>query len=477
MSPAAASAHGADLEVGPTVNDIHSQLNATRVGAIARPRSIEELQTAVRAARDRCAKVSIAGGRHAMGGQQFGAATVLIDMTEMDRVLALDAGAGLVTVEAGIMWPSLIDALVRAQTGRLLQWGIIQKQTGADRLTIGGSLAANIHGRGLALRPFVDDVESFTLVDADGAVRTCSRTENADLFRLTVGGYGLFGPVATVTLRLRPRRKVERRVALRTTDGLMPAFGQRMADGFEFGDFQFAIDPATQAFLRAGICSCYRPVADSVEIPAGQRVLSTAEWRELIRLAHDDKRRAFEVYARHYVASDGYIYWSDTHQLAEYVDDYHAALDRDRQGAHRGSEMITELYVPRHAFEAFFDDVRADCWRNDADIIYGTVRLIEKEDDTLLAWASERWACIVLNLHVEHTPAGIERAAEAFRRLIDHARRHGGSYYLAYHRWARRDQVEACYPQMETFLRLKRHYDPEERFESDWYRHYRSMFC
>ena len=35
--------------------------------------------------------------------------------------------------------------------------GIVQKQTGADRLTIGGALAANIHGRGLRLQPFVAD--------------------------------------------------------------------------------------------------------------------------------------------------------------------------------------------------------------------------------------------------------------------------------------------------------------------------------
>jgi FAD/FMN-containing dehydrogenase len=150
------------------VNDVHSQLNATSVEAVVRPRSIEELQAVVLAARERRAKVSIAGGRHSMGGQQFGAATVLIDMTAMDRILSLDAGAGLLTVEAGIMWPALIDGLIRRQAGRLLPWGIIQKQTGADRLTIGGSLGSNIHGRGLTLRPFVDDVEAFTLVDADG---------------------------------------------------------------------------------------------------------------------------------------------------------------------------------------------------------------------------------------------------------------------------------------------------------------------
>jgi protein-S-isoprenylcysteine O-methyltransferase len=28
-----------------------------------------------------------------------------------------------------------------------------------------------------------------------------------------------------------------------------------------------------------------------------------------------------------------------------------------------------------------------------------------------------------------------------------------------------------------AFLRLKKRYDPEERFQSDWYRHYRTMFA
>jgi hypothetical protein len=45
-----------------------------------------------------------------------------------------------------------------------------------------------------------------------------------------------------------------------------------------------------------------------------------------------------------------------------------------------------------------------------------------------------------------------------------------------YHRWARKDQVERCYPQMREFLALKRLYDPGEVFQSNWYRHYRDMF-
>lgn len=78
---------------------------------------------------------------------------------------------------------------------------------------------------------------------------------------------------------------------------------------------------------------------------------------------------------------------------------------------------------------------------------------------------------------VKTRPPRAGARADHFRRLIDHGTRHGGSYYLTYHRWARRAQVERCYPQFAEFLRLKRKHDPEERFQSEWYRHYRGMFA
>jgi FAD/FMN-containing dehydrogenase len=109
--------------------------------------------------------------------------------------------------------------------------------------------------------------------------------------------------------------------------------------------------------------------------------------------------------------------------------------------------------------------------------VYGTVRLIRRDAETFLAWAREDWACVIFNLHVRHEPRGLAHAADAFRRLIDLAAARGGSYYLTYHRHATRAQVEACYPQFAEFLRLKRVHDPAERFQSDWYRHYRALFA
>jgi FAD/FMN-containing dehydrogenase len=139
--------------------------------------------------------------------------------------------------------------------------------------------------------------------------------------------------------------------------------------------------------------------------------------------------------------------------------------------------MITEIYVPRPRLADFLAEAAEDFRRHDVNCIYGTVRLIERDDESVLAWAREPWACIIFNLHVAHTEDGVRKAAADFRRLIDRAIEWGGSYYLTYHRFAERHQVEACYPQFAEFLSLKRQHDPDERFQSDWYRHYRAMFA
>ena len=458
-----------------TVNDTHSGLNPTLVAGVVRPRSIEDIRNALLTGAGTAQPVAICGARHAMGAQQFGTGALLIDTTGFDRVVSFDATRGLIEVEAGMRWPALHDWLRDAQGGAAPAWSFRQKQTGADALSIGGCLSANVHGRGLDLPPFVSEVESFTLVDAQGELRRCSRTENAEHFRLAIGGYGLFGVIATVTLRLVLRRKVRRVVEILDVETLMAALDARIAAGFAYGDFQFATDPAGGHFLRRGVFSCYEPVSDATPIPVDQRVLSADDWRRLVTLAHTDKRAAFEHYSRHYLATSGQVYWSDTHQMSVYLDDYHADIDRTL--GHRGSEVITELYVPRARLADFMAAAADDCRRERVDVIYGTVRLIRRDDETFLPWAREDYACVIFNLHVRHDPAGLAHAAAAFRRLIDLATARGGSYYLTYHRHATRAQVEACYPGFREFLALKLRHDPAERFQSDWYRHYKALLA
>ena len=163
--------HGADEKPGIELNDVQSQLNATRVHQIVKPTNMDQVAEVLAAAAKDNRAVSVAGGRHSMGGQQFGSETLHLDLTGMSRVLKLDREKGRIEVEAGIQWPELLSYLHKEQAGQASAWTIRQKQTGVDRVTMAGTLSANAHARGLKFKPIIDDVESFVLVDAKGEAR------------------------------------------------------------------------------------------------------------------------------------------------------------------------------------------------------------------------------------------------------------------------------------------------------------------
>jgi FAD/FMN-containing dehydrogenase len=457
------------------VNDVHSQLNRTRVRELLTPRTSEELAQIVRSASRKALPISVSGCRHSMGGQQFATDGICIDSRSLNRVISFDRERGLIETEAGIQWPDLIRNYLEAQRDTVRPWGIAQKQTGADTFTLGGSLSSNVHGRGLVMKPAISNVEAFTLIDGDGKTVRCSRTENDELFRIAIGGYGLFGMMNTVTLRLVPRQKLRRVVALIEAKDLATRFEERIAQKFIYGDFQFSVDEKSPDFLQQGVFSCYEPI-DEQEPIAAEKKLRDDDWLDLLRLGYTDRAKAFKRYSDYYLSTNGQTYWSDTNQLSAYLPNYAQKL-REQLGGEESSLIITEIYVPRVALADFLGQAAKLLRSNGTLVIYGTVRLIEKDDESFLAWAKESYACVIFNLLTPHTSAGMEASARSFRGLIDLAIARRGSYYLTYHRFARREQVVACYPQFSKFLDLKKRFDPAERFQSDWYRHYRQMFA
>lgn len=449
-------------------NDVHSGLNPTRHARVFLPDSAEQVADLLLQARAAGQRVAVAGGQHAMGGQQFASDGWLLDSRRLAGVHDFDAERGLIQVGAGTHWPQLQRFLAARRDPGGHGWAIRQKQTGADNFSLGGSLAANIHGRGLDRAPFVADIENFTLVGADGMAHLVDRRREPELFSLAVGGYGLLGVVTDLTLRLERRQWLQRRVRLARRHELAEAFIEARDSGARFGDFQFAIDPASRDFLDLGVFACYHPCSEPGPEASAVHSLQADDWRELLWLAHVDKAEAFRRYSAFYLASDGQCYGSDDHQFGIYLDGYHGEIDFKL--GHRGSETITELYVPLRELDRFLGTIAEDCRRHAVDLIYGTVRVIRRDDETVLAWAREDWACVVLNLHVRHDETGLRRNRDDLQRLIDRALQFGGSFYLTYHRHARADQLRAAYPQLDAFIAGKRRYDPAEVLVSDWYR-------
>ena len=340
------------------LNDVQSGLNATEVARVSRPGSPEEVSAAIVLAAGEGVPVCPAGALHSMGGQQFVEGGVSISSSGLTNVGPLDRDARTVWVESGVTWPMLVDWLRSNQRDGAPALSIIQKQTGADEMTLGGALSSNIHGRVLGRKPIVDDIDAFYLTDARGTRLRCSRSENAELFRLAIGGYGLFGFVDSINLKLEERRQMVRRVRELALEQVIPAMEEQTRQGATFGDFQYVTDESSGDFMAKGIMSTYLPVDRDREIPEGQLGLSTEDWMRLYVLAHTDKGRAYAEYAGHYRQTDGQFYWSDEHQFSLYLPEAGRLLYQRMGWTTLASLMISELYVPRSRFVEFMTAVR-----------------------------------------------------------------------------------------------------------------------
>lgn len=169
---------------------------SARPRKVVHPRGTDEIAAAVKDAAARGLTVKPIGAGHSCTGVGV-TAGVQLRMDRHARLLEIDVGAGLVTVESGMT----IQALSR----ELASVGLALSNLGAlDLQTISGAINTGTHGTGLAFGGLATQVRALDLVLADGSVVHCTDTENADLFGAARVGLGAFGVVAAYTLQAVP---------------------------------------------------------------------------------------------------------------------------------------------------------------------------------------------------------------------------------------------------------------------------------
>jgi FAD/FMN-containing dehydrogenase len=463
------------LQRGTLVNDEHTGTNPTWVERIVKPSSATEIQELVKTCQKHRKPISVSASRHSSGGQQFATDSVMLDMRSLNRYLGFDAQSGILSVESGIEWPELIEAYTKAQ-GEKVVWGIKQKQGGGDRMSLGGAISANAHGHCIGSPPISNDVEWLDIVMADGSLRRCSRKENKELFSLVLGGYGLFGVITAVGLRLSPRKKLRRRVEARTLAEVLPVVEKKTKAGTAFGYFQYSIDLASSEFIRSGILTTYEPVPADVPIEPAPTDIDEESMTGLLEIAHKNPGSAYRRYAQFELSKSGSVEWSDLHQLSTYPQGYHKKIDAHLGETVPGADLIVEVYVPRKDLFHFLERIRPVLIGSQIPLLYGTVRFIEQDKDSYLAWAKQRYACVIFTLHTQTDAVAMKRTGNLCRTLLQEATGRGGSFYLTYNRFATRGELDAAYPQFAEFLLRKQKYDPEELFQSEWYRFYKKLY-
>lgn len=455
---------------GVQVNDVHSQLNLTTVRDIMQPNGEHDILLQVQQSLKTNQPLAVCGARHAAGGQQFLRDHTLIDVTKFSQVTNFNKEAGVVTVQSGLQWDAMQRYLDQNQTNQSHVWAINQKQTGLNTLTIGGTVGANAHGQGLQLKPFVQDIESFRLATGTGERINCSRTENKELFALVVGGYGLFGIVLDLNLKLVAKQKVKRKLKQISLADLETEYNGAVERKCRYAHFQINIDDTSNKFLEDGFFSSYESVPNDTPVTRDAGV-TPEHWLDMVHLAHTNRAQAFKNYVALLQSSDSTVDWADEWQNNLYVPNYHARFD-DQTPA---TEVLTEFFVPMSKLEQFLVQAKQYFVQNNLSIIYSVVRFIEKDTDSFLPWAKERFVCVIFNFHTVHTKSEIAKTMAAFSFLIDKAIEASGTFYLTYQHVATRKQLLACYPEFNQFLVAKQKYDPKGIFQSDWYRWHRNL--
>jgi decaprenylphospho-beta-D-ribofuranose 2-oxidase len=156
-------------------------------------------------------------------GRSYGDASLnengRVILTErIDRMLELDVKLGILRAEAGVTLADILQVIVK-------QGWFLPVTPGTKFVSLGGCVAADVHGKNHHHEgSFSDYVLGIELILADGTRKTCSVTENEDIFWATVGGMGLTGIIGEVTLQLIPVQTSQMMVTHRAAHNLEHLF-------------------------------------------------------------------------------------------------------------------------------------------------------------------------------------------------------------------------------------------------------------
>jgi FAD/FMN-containing dehydrogenase len=150
------------------------------------------------------------GGRPLLGfglGRSYGDSClnqngVLVQMTNLNRILGFDDQTGDLTCEAGASLAEILARFARPSSDGSAWFPPVSP--GTRFVTIGGAIANDVHGKNHHFFGTMGrHIRSLELLRSDGSVQICSPELNAPLFRSTIGGLGLTGLILSATIRLR----------------------------------------------------------------------------------------------------------------------------------------------------------------------------------------------------------------------------------------------------------------------------------
>ena len=414
--------------------------------------AVERIRAALAEARGARRPFIASAARHSMGGQSLARDGTVATLDQ--QWLEADTARKIYRVAAGARWSTVIAKLDAVGFSPAVM------QSNND-FGVASTFSVNAHGWPVTFSGGGTTVRSMTMVLADGTVVPCSRTENADLFRHAMGGYGLFGVITELELDMVPNARLVPRYDEMSGLEIGARFAQLLASDSTIQMAYGRMDVALDRFFERAVLITYRPTTDQSDLPAasGSGFVSRAASHLFRWQVESDRAKRFR-------------WWTETELGPRFagkatrntlMNEPVATLD---DGDPLRTDILHEYFVPPARFADFVKACQAVIPASFQQLLNITLRFVNTDRDSVLAYAPEPRIAAVLLFSQEKTARGESDMARMTHALIDRVLDIGGTYYLPYRPHATLAQLTRGYPRAAAFAAGKRAADPDLLFRN-----------
>ena len=414
---------------------------------------VAALRSELRAAQEDRRPVNIGAARHSMGAQAIprGGRAVTLE----SGYIEVDSAAATYRVQAGVRWNQVINALDPL--------GLSPKvmQSNHD-FGVAATFCVNAHGWPAPFGPMGSTVRSFQMLLPNGELVTCSRSENAELFAQTMGGYGLTGLITEMEVEAVPNQALKPRYTAMPAADCAPAMTTALAqEGASMVYGRLNVDRAR--FFQDAWLIDYIPDGDQEDLDAAE----TSGW-----LSHLS-RRVFRAQLGNERAKRR-RWWFETGLGPRFgggrvtrntlLNEPVVTLD-DRDPTR--TDILHEYFVAPDQFREFLTLCQTVIPASYQELLNVTLRYVAADPESWLSYAPQPRIAAVMLFSQEMTARAEADMARMTRALIEGTIAIGGSYYLPYRPHATVGQLRRAYPRAQDFAAAKRALDPALRLRNN----------
>ena len=459
--------HQGKTTEGVLVNDV-SRMNPTYVKEIILADTIEKIQNVIKRANKENLKVSMSGTKHSQGGHAFFDGALLLDMTGLNKIISLDTAKKVIHVQSGVTWAQIQEFINPHNLA-------IRAMQSSNVFTVGGSMSSNVHGRDPKNSLIVETIEDFRLILSTGEIINVSRDENQELFSLVIGGYGLFGIITDVRIRLKENKILEKEALLLDYKDFPDYFRKNIKGDSTVELFIARPSISSKSFLRETIVNLWK--TSDIQRNFDNEIYDLLGEKNVLRdkfffsLSRDfdfgkdlrwylQKKLVAEVDKKYFITRNNSMRPPTAPlKFLDHISPYN-------------SDIIQEYFIPIDNFVSFIDGLRLILRNQKINLLGVTVRYVPKNDDTFLTYGKKEAFSIVVYSNQNLSSSGMKKAEKMTRSLVDLALENGGIYYLTYQKFYTKNQMKSAYPEIDKFFAKKLEYDPTELFINKFYSYY-----